>query len=83
VLSQYLDVCFQNPGRNPQFLALVNAALALGTQASGIAEGLDEMNPGMDYFARVKLLLATVLEDNNVVSVQILNILVYSRPCRS
>ena len=78
VLSQYLDACFQDPGQNHQFHALVNAALALGAQASGIGEGVNETSPGMDYFARVKLLLTTVLEDNNVVSVQILNILVYN-----
>jgi hypothetical protein len=76
VLSQFLDACFQDPGDNHCVLALVNAALALGAQASGLAEAQEETSPGMDFFARVKLLLATVLEDNNILSVQTLNILV-------
>lgn len=76
ILSQFLDACFQDPGHNHCVLALVNAALALGAQASGLAETQEETSPGMDFFARVKLLLATVLEDNNILSVQTLNVLV-------
>lgn len=81
VLSQFLDACFQDPRDNHPILALVNAALALGAQASGIETG-ESAIPGMDYFARVKLLLATVLEDNNILSVQILNTMVRSL-CRT
>ena len=76
IFSQLLDACFQDPGRNHSVLALVNAALALGVQASGLVETEEETSPGMEFFARVKLLLATVLEDNNILSVQTLNILV-------
>ena len=75
-LSQHLDSCFQDPGQNHSILALINAALALGAQASAIPATSEEGIPGMDYFARVKLLLATVCEDNNIISIQILNILV-------
>src|SRR5579859_5755046 len=76
-LSQHLDACFLDPGHNHAVLALVNAALALGAQASGLSEGDESASPGMEYFARVKLLIATIAEDNNIMSVQILNILVY------
>ena len=72
VLSQLLEDCFRDPAHNYSVLALVNASLALGAQASGIAE---TTVPGMDFFGRVKLLLATVAEDNNIMSVQVLNIL--------
>jgi hypothetical protein len=75
-------MCFQDSGQDQTILALVNAVLALGAQASCIAEFFDGSIPGMEYFARVKLLLATVLEENSIMSVQILNILVrLFRPC--
>ena len=73
-LQQFLDACFQDPGHNHSVLALVNAAFALGAQASGLTDE-DEI-PGMDFFQRVKLLLATVTEENNIISIQTLNILV-------
>jgi len=69
-------MCFQDPGQNHIVLALVNAALALGAQAFGITGDSVETTPGMEFFARVKLLIATVCEDNNILSIQILNILV-------
>ena len=76
VLTQHLDSVYEDPGHNHSVLALVNAALALGAQASGIPDTTEESSPGMEYFARVKLLLATVWEDNNIMSIQTLNILV-------
>jgi hypothetical protein len=78
VLNQSIDACFQDPGENHALLALVNAALALGSQAAELPNSPRDYDyiPGMDYFARVKLLLATVLEDSNILSIQILNILV-------
>jgi hypothetical protein len=78
-LSQNLDTCFQDPGQNHTVLALVNAALALGAQTFDTSRESLEPTPGMEYFAHVKLLLATVCEDNNILSIQILNILVRSQ----
>lgn len=74
VLRRSMDACFEDPGHCHPTLALVNAALALGEQSLGLTD--ENSIPGMDFFARVKLLLATVAEDNSIVSVQILNILV-------
>jgi hypothetical protein len=76
LMQQYLDLCFRDPGSNNGILALVNAALALGAQAFEVPESGEDAAPGMEFFARVKLLLATVEENSSIISVQVLNILV-------
>ena len=77
-MDQYMDICFNDPGNDHTLLALVNAGLALGAQASGSPPSAPSKTPGMEYFARARKLLEHVKEHNSIISMQVLNILVAS-----